>query len=267
MPGLARSSLVAALCAGCASPTTPPSIVVPFAEPTLSDAPGPRPPAPCRPAPPSVAPVATPDRGSLAVGLDPFLAGMVLDERTDLVARAAPFLAHGRIWDLEHFGHAHPFYAHVGELPGAPSVALSSSASFVAFARSAGLVLDTEAARAAYVKTFVALDPDVLVLLESGQDIRFDVPRERSAVSRELLDLLGPAILEEVERRRYVEDHLAHGIAPVCLRGAGPCHGVVYAIKRQQKLVRIEVTLEKSGAVAAHEVILAERVPVPMVYP
>jgi hypothetical protein len=214
-----------------------------------------------------VAPVATPDRGSLAVGLDPFLAGMVLDERTDLVARAAPFLAHGRIWDLEHFGHAHPFYAHVGELPGAPSVALSSSASFVAFARSAGLVLDTEAARAAYVKTFVALDPDVLVLLESGQDIRFDVPRERSAVSRELLDLLGPAILEEVERRRYVEDHLAHGIAPVCLRGAGPCHGVVYAIKRQQKLVRIEVTLEKSGAVAAHEVILAERVPVPMVYP
>jgi hypothetical protein len=32
--------------------------------------------------------------------------------RGDLVARAAPFLARGVIWDLEHFGHAHPFFAH-----------------------------------------------------------------------------------------------------------------------------------------------------------
>ena len=192
---------------------------------------------------------------------------MVSDERTELVARAAPFLVRGMIWDMEHFGHAHPFYAHIGELPGAPSVALSSSASFVAFTRSAGLVLDTEVARAAYVKTFLELDPEVLVLLESGQDIRFNVPRERSAVSREVLDLLGPAVLEEVQRRRHVEDHLAPAIAPLCLRGAGPLHGVVHAIKRQQKLVRIEVTLEKSGAIAAREVLLAEHVPVPMVYP
>src|SRR5690349_19572915 len=67
---------------------------------------------PCTPSPPPVAPPSPPaDRASLAAGLDSFLAEKVLSDRGELTSRSAPFLVRGRIWDLEYFGHAHPFYA------------------------------------------------------------------------------------------------------------------------------------------------------------
>jgi hypothetical protein len=125
------------------APAEPPPLASAAAAPPCSPAPPPLPPPPTPPAPP--------DRAAIAAGLDAFLVGMVLSDRSDLTLRAAPFLVRGRIWDLEHFGHAHPYYAHIGELSGAPSVSLSSSEAFVAFAQKAGVRLDTEVARAAYV--------------------------------------------------------------------------------------------------------------------
>ena len=224
---------------------------------------------PCEPPPPTtVPPAAPPDRARLAAGLEAFLGDMVR-ERSEIVARPTPFLARGTIWDVMHYGHSHPFYFHLGAIEGSPTVVLSSSSALVGFARQAGLVLDDDAKRVAYVKTFLSLDPKILQLLESPQDIHFTVPRDIASmtVPAEDMEALRPIFLEEIQRRRQVEDRHAGSIKPMCLKGAFPFRGVIHAIKRQQTLVRLEVTLERSGEVAVRELVLAEQVPVPAVYP
>lgn len=226
---------------------------------------------PCTPPPPLASPPQPPppDRARLAAGLDAFLAGIVQSDRTDLTAASTPFLTRGRIWDLEQFGHAHPLYAHLGAIEGSPTVNLSSSRAFSDFARSAGLALDDAAARIAYVKMYLARDPEILWLVESTEQMHFTVPRERAdlKLSAEEMETVGPMILEDVERRREVEARHLAGLQPICLAGKGPFHGVIHAIQRQQRLLRIDVTLERSGEITAREKLLAERVPVTVVYP
>jgi hypothetical protein len=270
---LIGGAAVLALLAGC-SPraSTPPSIVVPSAEPSSSMPSATALPAArsCEPPPPITAPpTPPPDRARLAEGLDAFLGDMVRSDRSEIVARPAPFLARGTIWDGLHYGHSHPFYFHLGSIEGTPTVALSSSSALVGFARQAGLMLDDDAKRVVYLKTFLSLDPKILQLLESPQDIHFTAPRDIASLtlSAEDMEMLRPIILDEIQRRRQIEDRHSASIKPMCLKGAFPFRGVIHAIKRQQTLVRLEVTLERSGEVAVREVVLAERVPVPAVYP
>src|SRR5262245_48584390 len=128
--GVARGLVALSLLAGC-SPRAPapPAIVVPSAERSsaMPSAEGPPVAKPCEPPPPiAVPPTPPPARARLAEGLDAFLGDIVRSDRSEIDARPAPFLAKGTIWDGLHYGHAHPFYFHLGSIEGSPTVALSS---------------------------------------------------------------------------------------------------------------------------------------------
>ena len=124
-------------------------------------------------------------------------------------------------------------------------------------------------ARAAFVRTYLSLDPEVLWLIESLADFHFTVPRDIAEVklSAEDRELLGEQLEEDIRRRKEVEARFVPAIKPLCFAGNGPFVGVIHANLRQRRLVRLEVTLKKSGAASVRKVLLAENVPVTSVYP
>jgi hypothetical protein len=224
--------------------------------------------APLRPppcvAPPPIAPgplPPVPDAATLAQGIDSHHGALITSSRTTITARPSPFLTAGTLLYVEHMGHHHPITFHVGAAEGRRAVVLSSSAVFRAFAEEVGLVLQPEASRVAYVKTYLGLDPGYQELLESANDFRFHVPRTVSP-DDPVLEIMGPAYLEVAQRRREVEDRFGPSITPLCLAGAAPWHGTIHAIKRPVTLVRIEVTLHSDGKVATRQTVLATEVPV-----
>ncbi|MGA2448068.1 MAG: hypothetical protein ABTD50_05280 [Polyangiaceae bacterium] len=216
----------------------------------------------------------TADPQRLAEGLDSFLAIIVLSDRANIVARAAPYLARGMIWDLG-YAAPDPFFTHIGQIPGAPSTEVNNSASFVAFARAAGLRLETNEARTVYVRTYVDFDPTTLTIVESSRDVRFIVPAtpepqmptvSEPSTPEELQRTIEEgdrrAYLEDIERRRFLETSVLPNVAPLCLRGDGPYWGVIHVIERSRTLVRIEVRLRLDGTIDTHRVVLTEQVPV-----
>ena len=256
------------LCASCAPPATPST------ETSAATA------APaCTAVATPMAPVVVADPQHIAVGLEASLANLVMDgDRARLTARPAPFLRRGHLWNLEYRGKSHPTYACIGELPGAPSVELGSAEALVAFARSAGLGLDDEVARVAYVKTYLELDG--LNVVESGSEIPFTVAASLDS-GLGAVDAGADAdretrVLEEgfrneyerlVEQRRTLESKVVPSLAPLCLHGRGPFLGVVYALDSRRDLLRLKVALQSDGTVTTHDEVVARDLPVHAVAP
>jgi hypothetical protein len=118
------------------------------------------------PAPPAVI-----DPHRIAVGLGDRLAAMVLDERrARLTQIPTPFLRRGHIWSLLYLVMPHGFRAQIGELPDSPSVQFDSTERLLAFVRAAGLALDSNAGRVAYVKYYLAFHCACVVESESDFD-------------------------------------------------------------------------------------------------
>lgn len=231
----------------------------------------------CRPTPPPPPPLARscpappplPDRAVLASGLEPFLADLLQRRETEITARPAPFLRCGALYDVEHLGHNHPYSFHVAWLPGHPAVSLPAPERLLAFAREAGLSLDTEARRTSYVEAFLALDARYQQLLPTARDLRFTVPRELPDPRVDELLKIDPnaPVAQEVARRRHIEDALGPTFRPLRLAGAAPWGGAIHAIKKPRELVRVEVTLLPGGDVAVREVTLVTDAPVMMAWP
>jgi hypothetical protein len=250
------------LCSSCAPPATPSAQTSPAA--AIAD---------CTPVASASPPPQAADARRIATGLDASLANLVLDgARARLTARAASFLHGGHIWNFEYRGTYHPSYACIGELPGAPSVELGSAEAFLAFARGAGLRLDDDVARVAYVKTYLELEG--LDVVESGSDIPFavaalpnsglggfDAGADADPATR-LQDELRHEVASLLEKRRILESRVVPSLAPLCLHGRGPFWGVVHALDSGHQLLRLEVALERDGTVTTHGLVVARDLPV-----
>lgn len=214
-----------------------------------------------------------PDLATLAAGISEPWSGMVLSDRSEVTRWPAPFLRGGGIWKVEYMTH-HYLAFYVGWMPGSPSTRLDNPVRFVTFARAAGLLLDTEPRRVAYVKAFLGLTEDELQgLVEAPAEIPFVVPRTaaeveaRAAADPEYRDVMLPIALEEVKRRRELEATIVPKIARLRLPGAAPWRGVVHGIARGRRIVRFEITLPADGWVQARMQVVAEDVPVTQVSP
>jgi hypothetical protein len=275
LPSIFLLFLTAALLAGCAP--------APGAVVALPGSAAPEPPAPpvlsstaqatAKPcgSPAVVAPLpsAPADRGLLAAGLASELARQVQDERTVITPQPAPFLVRGKIWEVEYGSRFHPMVVQLGEVEGGPTAVLSSSAAFLDFARRAGLALDDEARRTAYVRTYLSMEPRYFVIVEALSGIPFTVARDlKDMKNMDDLFKIDPGARTEIEagiaKRREIEERHGAAIKPLCLRGTGPFRGAVHAIA-DGALVRLDLTLDPGGAVAVREEVLVTGVPLPMV--
>jgi hypothetical protein len=212
----------------------------------------------------------TVDPSRLAVGLDPELASDVQHSRL-INAEPAPFLAHGRIWEVMYGSSSHPAFVTLGQLEGGPTTVLSSPAVFVDFARKAGLVLDDDVRRTEYVKTFLSMGSRY-VLVEALSSMYFmKGPDEPYVTGKEEILKIDPGSRTELEKeyaklrdvRRQIRERAA-AIKPLCLRGTGSFRGTVHAMAGFA-LVRLDLTLDPSGAVAIHEEVLVTGLPLPVV--
>jgi hypothetical protein len=261
------------LLAACSAPSSPAPLAPapPATAPTAQASAAPATAAPCKSLPAAAtAPYSEPsDRGLLSAGLDAPLAGEVQSKHSFVNAVPAPFLVHGKIWELLYDTY-HPKVVHLGQIDGQPTVVLSSAAVFLDFARRAGLALDDDARQAAYLREYLSLDPRYLAIVEAPSGIPFTAPRSMPDTEEtKQLFLIDPGARGEMERgiakRREVEERHAAAIKPLCLvRGALPVRGVVHAIA-SGALVRLELTLDPGGAVATREVVLATDLPLPFV--
>jgi hypothetical protein len=176
-------------------------------------------------------------------------AARIRAERSKVEPVATPFFTGGAIDKVTYFLPSHPIVFTVGQA-GDFTVHLAANPSgYIELAQRAGLKLETDEARLAYVTTFLETTRSFADRFEILNDVSQIKPRPTLTADK--------AKAFEATREAHKST-----VRPPAIAGSGPWTATVFAL-RGQDLVRVDVTLESGGQLRAQDSALAKDLLIP----
>jgi hypothetical protein len=198
-----------------------------------------------------------PERSALVRGLPPQQARLVTDPRTTLVPRDTSFLKRGALYDGVLAADYGPVDFVLAVPAGSDAVILDRQApSFLDFVSRAGLQLDTDTQRRAYVRAW-------LEVVGMGRPDRYGRLLERW----EDLPALPEMSAQEEALWSRLRDTYASQMHPAQFTAEPPWKCAVWATRLPRSLVRINVTLEADGTIHTADTVLEDALPIPTIVP
>jgi hypothetical protein len=186
---------------------------------------------------------------SLVEPLDKQLADMLQADQSTLAVVPTPFFRNGAIYKVMHKLPTRPVVFTVGQSGESAWLLASNPPAFFELARKAGVILDTDELRIAYVTTFLETTRSFAHRFDILHDVAQLKPRP---------NLSG----DQLQRFQKIVAQYGPVLRQLILSGDGPWTLVVYAVRRQS-LVRLDTTLRKDGAIDVREAVLEEYLPIP----